>query len=386
MAKHYTQLRIGFAAEWLPDRKRTWSGTPYSLLTAMQQILTTPVYDIDVSLHPYRLLLHKVLTMHRYQGKIVSNYRYAPMHLRAVEHKLRVLAQQGPSLLDAVLMIGDIGTVPDCPLYLYQDMSTDYVIENYGKFPPGEIMFSIYSYEEIVRRKVWQDRVYGESAGIFVMSRWMGDHIVKHSGVPQEKVHVVHAGNNMLAPATDVLGVMPERRKQKTILFIGRDFLRKGGDLVLAAFRELQKNYDCPVRLIVVGPSTWPLEGSIPEGVEFVGDLPYHEVRRYYAAADVFCLPSRYEGFGLVFAEALSYGLPCIGRNAFAMPEIITHGDDGYLVDNDDPVALAVLLARVLDDDEMQQRVRENANRYREYYSWERVARDMLRVMWHNTR
>jgi len=387
MAPDYTQLRIGFAAEWLKDRSRTWSGTPYSLLVAMQRTLSVPVYDIDLSLSSYRLLVHKILTSHRYQGKIVSNYRFAPLHLQSIEKKLRAKVHEAAEKLDAILMIGDVGTVDNrCPFYLYQDMNTDYVLENYGKFPPGEIMFSIYSYDEIVRRKTWQDRVYSQCAGIFVMSRWMADYIIHHSGVDSSKVHVVHAGNNMALSSHALHNKSAkEQGREKTILFIGRDFLRKGGDLVLAAFRELRKSYGHPIRLIVIGPATWPVDGDIPDGVEFIGDIPYEEVRRYYFRADVFCMPSRYEGFGLVFAEALSHGVPCIGRNAFAMPEIIASGDNGYLVDNDDPTGLAGLLARVLDDDVMQQRVRMDADRYREYYSWDRVARDMLHIISRNT-
>lgn len=385
-----SQLHIGFASEWLKYRPRTWSGTPYSLWNALQHELVHPIYDLDASLPDIRLYAHKILTGRVHEGKLISKYRHTHLHLRPVEKKLHRLIAALPKKLDAILTIGDIGTTNGkYPFYIYLDMTIDYVMENYGKFPPGENMFSFYSYKNLLRRKTWQDRVFRECAGIFSMSKMMANHIINHSGVEAGKVHVVHAGNNMLKEHDEAIGVkdvvvpLPDRKKR--VLFVGRDFLRKGGDLVLQAFEYLVREYKSDIRLTIIGPLRWPQPGSIPHYVDFVGDIPYDQVRSYYQQADLFCLPSRYEGFGLVFTEALSYGVPCIGRRAFAMPEIISHGVDGYLIEKDDPVELASLIVRTLEDDAMQARVKNNASQYRQYYSWNRVARDILTVIGRDT-
>lgn len=386
----FTQLHIGFASEWLKYRPRTWSGTPYSLFNALQHELVHPICDIDVSLPDIQLYAHKILTGRLHEGKLISKYRHTHLHLRPVEKKLHRIIASLPEKLDAVLTIGDIGTtIGKYPFYIYLDMTIDYVMENHGRFPPGENMFSFYSYRNLLRRKKWQDRVFRECAGIFSMSKLMADHIVEHSGVERSRVHVVHAGNNMLkedddAPVEKTNRPCPPGKKGR-VLFVGRDFLRKGGDLVLAAFEYLAREYSNEIRLTIVGPPQWPQPGPVPEYVEFVGDIPYDQVRSYYQQADLFCLPSRYEGFGLVFTEALSYGVPCIGRRAFAMPEIISHGVDGYLIEKDDPVELASLIIKTLEDETMQARVKNNTSQYRKYYSWNRVARDILSVIHRQT-
>jgi len=124
----------------------------------------------------------------------------------------------------------------------------------------------------------------------------------------------------------------------------------------------------------------WPMPGPPPPGVRFLGRLPISQVRELYASHDLFVMPSRFEGFGIALVEALSHGLPAVGRRAFAMPEIVRPGDNGDLVTSDDPAELAEIVARLLADDALFERVASQAAGVREYYSWGRAADDVLAV------
>ena len=75
----------------------------------------------------------------------------------------------------------------------------------------------------------------------------------------------------------------------------------------------------------------------------------------YYQACDVFAMPSKKEGFGIVFLEAMRYGKPCIGGNHGGTPEVITHGVDGYLVDYGDVDQLARYLIEFSSRPELRQ-------------------------------
>lgn len=94
---------------------------------------------------------------------------------------------------------------------------------------------------------------------------------------------------------------------------------------------------DPNITVTIAGLPRWPLSGAIPDGVNFLGQLPLAEVASLYDCHDLLVMPTRVEGFGFVFLEALSRGLPCIGRDDFAMPEMIRPGLNGALLSKDDP-------------------------------------------------
>jgi glycosyltransferase involved in cell wall biosynthesis len=98
----------------------------------------------------------------------------------------------------------------------------------------------------------------------------------------------------------------------------------------------------------------------------------------YFLYHDLLVMPSRFEGFGIVFAEALAHGMPAIGRNAYAMPEIIVPGKNGALLERDDARELADLIQGVLENDDVYRQADMARGEVARYYSWDRVAREMI--------
>jgi len=104
---------------------------------------------------------------------------------------------------------------------------------------------------------------------------------------------------------------------------------------------------------------------------------------------DVFCLPSYFEAYGLVFVEALTFGLPCIGRNCYEMPYFIQDGNSsvhsdnatGLLLNHDDPKELASLMLRILHNDSFSHNVISRRNEYIHEYSWDTVAERIVEVI-----
>jgi len=372
-------MNIGFACGWLKNRKMTWSYIPYSLFSSLEKIDGVELYDLDVCDRTVNSFINILLNIKYYQGKVKSKYKFSTTYLRILEENLinKVKTIQG---LDAIIETGDIGIIEDIPFYLYQDLSLDLIIkyfqENNGHVPGWEL----FNLQDFYKRKEWQMKIYEKSAGVFTMSKWLADSLIKDSGLLPEKVHVVNAGINV-KPVAGHIPTKATNNNDKIILFVGRCFFRKGGSLVVKAFKLLRKNYSSNIKLVIAGPKSWPLREKIPEGIIFLGDALWETLRRYYIMADVFCMPSYFEGFGIVFAESLSHGIPCIGRNIQAMPEIITPGVNGYLLNNEDEEELAMLLVKVLEDDEMKNRVEKMSKNYKDYYSWDRIAEDMIEVI-----
>lgn len=281
--------------------------------------------------------------------------------------------------MDAVIEINDLARF-GAPFYIYKDLSFA-VLEKYYDPVAGAPGFNGIDLDGIKYRKERQHEMWESATGIFTMSGWLADALVALSDVPRSKITVVYAGLNSIQTGARH-GSEPsfpsrERRPAK-LLFVGRDFFRKGGDVVVRALTQLRHEYSADIQLTVVGPDKWPLPGNVPEGVAFLGGRTTAEVARLYSEHDLFVMPSRFEAFGIVFTEALAHGLPVVGRSAFAMPEIIEPGKNGALVDSEDPAELAAAIISVLEDPGVREYTAQAAEDVQTRFSWDAVAERML--------
>jgi glycosyltransferase involved in cell wall biosynthesis len=111
------------------------------------------------------------------------------------------------------------------------------------------------------------------------------------------------------------------------------------------------------------------------------GAVTDDELRESYRRADVFVLPSRFEGYGMVYAEALSYGLPIVACDVGPVPDLVTR-EAGIFVPPDDSAALAAALARLMDDAALRQRMAEAARaRAESLPRWDDTARQFAIVL-----
>lgn len=404
-------MRLGFACGWENPPQPTWSHTPWNLRAALAD--RAEVVDLGINFPlPVRVGL-KAACARRYRGGWVSMWRHSRPARRYGEAVLTRAARRRP--VDAVLEIQDLAAFTGVPYLLYQDLSYDVLLER-ADAAGGLSHFPSLSRDAVLRLRDRQRAIYAGAAGVLAMSRWFADHLVQVSGVPADRVHVVHpgasavdggwpAGANGAQPAAGAGAVGPgiagrpvaavgaaavgptqaalARRRsgpRRRLLFVGRDFHTKAGELVVAATGLLRRDLDPELTLTVVGPASWPLPGEIPPGVDYRGLLPVRALAGLYDEHDLFVLPSRFEGFGIVFVEALAHGLPCVGRRAFAMPEIVQPGVNGDLVDGDDPADLAARIAALLADDALYERVASAAGDVVAHYSWGRAADDVLSV------
>ncbi|MBK8335764.1 MAG: glycosyltransferase family 4 protein [Sterolibacteriaceae bacterium] len=221
-----------------------------------------------------------------------------------------------------------------------------------------------------LRRAIARERrVYNSASLVFTMSDWLKDSLIADFGVAAEKIVTVYAGTNL--PVQD----FEKEYDGKTVLFVGRNFERKGGAVLLEAFRRVRKNI-AGAKLIVVGPDTTQNE----DGVEFVGRVTdKQQLAAYFRQASIFAMPSFYEPFGIVFAEAFAYKTPCIGSDTCAMPEIIGDGEGGFVVPVGDSAALADRIMKLLGDRELARRMGEFGNRRaRERFNWDSVVAKMV--------
>lgn len=113
----------------------------------------------------------------------------------------------------------------------------------------------------------------------------------------------------------------------------------------------------------------------------FIGDAPLEHVQHALRDTDALALPSRFEAYGIAVLEALAAAVPVIGRNDFAMPEMIDPGHTGALVNDNDPDEFADALLQVLGNEHVAIETLHRAPDTRARHSWKSVAQHILSIM-----
>lgn len=207
--------------------------------------------------------------------------------------------------------------------------------------------------------------------------------VIDDYGIAPEKVTAVGGGVNFAE-----LPEVPDRsdRETCTVLFIGKEFARKGGDLLLEAFARLHQDHlhqDRPslcLKMVTAGP----IPAGLPlDGVEVISPTWDRDmIARVYADADLFVLPSRLETWGDVLLEAMAYGLPCVGVRGQSMEEIIIEGVTGRLAEPEDAASLASAMAEYIDAPALRIEAGQQACRVvEERFTWAAVAKRLAQVM-----
>ena len=139
----------------------------------------------------------------------------------------------------------------------------------------------------------------------------------------------------------------PASSERFTVLFVGRLYRRKRVDVLLRAAAQARgKIPELEVRIVGNGPCTISLralarELKLDDTVAWLGDVSRAALAEEYNRANVFCLPSVQEGFGIVLLEAMAAGRPVIASRTAAIPEVAPHGS---LVEPGSPEALSAAI------------------------------------------
>jgi glycosyltransferase involved in cell wall biosynthesis len=195
-----------------------------------------------------------------------------------------------------------------------------------------------------------------------VMSSFVRDSLLQDYHCDPSRIAIVGAAPNLPAPDS-----LPDNANysNRTILFIGIDWERKGGPALVEAFRKvLEKLPDA--RLIIAGCSP-----SIPlPNVEILGRVPLPEVSRLLLRSSVVALPSLREPQGIAPIEALMHGIPVVATAIGSLPEVIEDHKCGRIVPLGDTAALATAFIDLLSDPALCRRYGQAAReRARSHYS-----------------
>lgn len=253
--------------------------------------------------------------------------------------------------------------------------------------------FLIYQQANLFKRKVacWIEKYLAKGTHkIIAVSARLKNSLVSIEGIPENKIVTIHNGISM--KKWDEFSSVPSFRVSLEISEdaflvgnIGRLVWWKGHKILLESLPILLKNHPEVVILIVgEGPEMNQIkkvavENNLQKQVKFLGFVP--DIRPYLSIFDVFVLPSLKEPFGIVILEAMAAKRPVVATRAGGVPEIITDGVNGLLVESGNPEAIAEGIDRIISNPELREKVAEQGYRdVRSKFSLEKMVEETEKV------
>ena len=271
---------LTFLVSWGANKETAWSGTNFSLYKALNNYYK--VKDINLSNLSgnkwVNALLRRLLRM---DGASLEYYR---------RHRL---GKKLESINGNVFQFSEVlSEGKSRRTYMYVDVTVSYVNYMRNQLPDTFAVsaFQNTNAEIFSKRGNEQDEYIRSCSGLFTMGHWLKEWLVQQ-GFPSDKIHAVGGGINV-----DKSLICPQVKTHNKILFVGKDFKRKGGYITYEAFKLL-KEQGRNVELYVIGPSKDPIDNPV-EGYHYIGLIPFNEEAKYYNMCDVFCMPSYFEAYG----------------------------------------------------------------------------------------
>ncbi len=203
-----------------------------------------------------------------------------------------------------------------------------------------------------------------------------------HIGLPSNNISIVYSGIN-----GNHRNAVPGTKKffNPTILYLGRIKKYKRVDLLVSLFDQIVKKIP-KARFIIAG---WGTEAShltdiimkspLRRKISLVGPVDTQEKRQLLAKSWLFVNPSIGEGWSIAVIEANLHGTPAVSFNVSGLAESIKHGKTGFLASNADD--LVTKICTILSDKILRDKLSSNASRWAREFSWDRSARESLRIL-----
>ncbi len=356
-------MRVAVASIGDPRSPNTWSGVTAGILGGLDDLgVGTVAMDLSLPRGPERALLAAAAlpTRNRYDAEGAA--------LSARVRGLRARRAAARDTVDGVIQIGTTFALPAGTRFVTLE---DMTLRQATACHPVFSRMSAAASDGWERRRA---RIYDAARMCTAASRWTADSLAHDYGLPGARIAVVGFGANHRA-----IQAARDWRSPR-FLFVGIDWERKGGPLLLRAFARLRSTLP-EARLDVIGGHP----ALAQEGVTFHGVLSQkvererETVLELFSRATCFAMPSQVEPFGIVYVEAAAAGIPSIG-SSIGGPRDLIGPQGGMVVAPDDEDALLAAMLR-LADPQTARRMGEAALQRSALYTWPNVAERLLRAL-----
>jgi glycosyltransferase involved in cell wall biosynthesis len=359
-----------------PFNPRSWSGTPFNMRVALEKQIDQ--VSVLANLKPKRTLVTAGL-----RGLLGGNppryplFLTAPAQKRFARQTLQAIRELKP---DAVLSISSHCVVrmatPPVPTFMVSDAPWLSWKEAYGQHHPMPLLGRRFALLEAAAAQ--------RCAGLIFSSEWACAEARRLYGAPDEKLHSIPLGAIWTPDVNteELFSIIDARPADRLdLLFVGKDWERKGGPLAMEIARTLRQSGVPNVRLHIVGctPDIAAADRSLVQMHGFLNIRVPEEsghLKHLFLHSHFLLVPTRAECFGVVFAEAQAFGLPPVSRAVQALPSIVIDGVTGILQPAE---ALAAsygkrILALTRDRNQYRAMARAARRQFEAKLTWERFA------------
>lgn len=332
--------KLAFVSEWNAAEPNVESGYPYSMRRQLQKRFD--VIDLFPFALPGEALWLPVRAAYRMAGRYHHPMREPSLLKRLAGRIEPALRATKPQIVFAPSSLPMSFVEAPCPWFYATDQLFCDFVDTYIKRPSAR--FRRLGDEQ-------ETRALAHAAGATYPSDWAAASAVRHYGADPDKIAMIPWGANLpreiaSEEVTDAIARRPFDSCE--LVFIGRDWMRKGGDTLVATVTELNRT-GLPTHATIIGcepRGLAPAHFSVYPYLNKANPVHFARLAAIMLKAHFLFLPSRAEAYGQAFCEAMAFGLPVIGSTVGGIPTIVREGETGFLKAPNRPAAEFALLVR----------------------------------------
>ena len=215
--------------------------------------------------------------------------------------------------------------VRDIPCIMFSDATPVVSHELIYKYFYSSLLRKIGSLMSMGIYKVFFRNIFSNIDRFFPQTNWCGQSLIRDFGIPAEKV----AQGTVAIDLNNWKIVEKDNKNDKVkLLFVGNDFKRKGGEILLNIYSKVSGQCD----LTIISNDGILDSMVLPLGATHYKNISYAEIPKYFCDADIFIFPTYKEHTGSVQIEAMAAGLPIISRDIGGISEVVKNAYNGYLM------------------------------------------------------
>jgi len=263
---------------------------------------------------------------------------------------------------------------PDRPYYCYLDSAFVPYLKFYEQHRR-------YLNRDLIRLQKLEAQWLQNCNAIFTSSEFARQAIINELDVDDHRIHSVLAGPNLESEPGVLL-----RKKTSGIVFISTDFFRKGGEKIVQAVKKARIHLP-DIQLHIIGqkpPSELCYDFVVTHGwIDRTNENGKNKFEKIMRESSLSVMLSKADLTPLGICESFAYGLPCMATRVGGIPEMIQHGKNGWLVDqNDTPEQVAEVLVNIFRNTKLLKKVSRQTNQsYKYYWNWNTVAKKISNII-----